>query len=640
MSRKLAVVITGAVSLGSYEAGVMYEILEAIALHNEKNKDNDSEKIEIDVITGASAGGMTACLLAQHLLCGDQSRDLRFNNVPFIWLLLHEINCIAGILFLCESPNLSLRDPYENPLYKAWVKDVDIKQLLEVDPKDHKFSLLQSGVVENIGKKYLQDNPSIQNPKHPAAASEIRIGIAMSNLNGYEYNIDKPEPTQGTTNFSYTRYQDQFVCLAKREDNEVTLREMTLLENGDQDIWHDFRDTDWVELREVGLSSGAFPFAFKPRKIRRDGGKTNIAGKKNRFSQRSGDFWYVDGGVFENEPLGMAQQLVAQIDDEDDKGISQADRYYLLVAPGERTLPENPQLKPVKISSRFWQFLFNINTNACNLGFILFWQESLKLDLLKTGSALLSSIFQQARFQEWIVKGIKKPVISITANDFELLGDVFSAFAGFLEEKFRAYDYNIGREFAKAALNINNPSRSLLANLLRFERDDIQDIKWKPKGKIEGKNVTSWQEAKEKLAKLAKPLDSNQSNKSNKSLKLPELAKNRNQLEELKNLMTEVDLKTREKILKQLIARFDSLVIFIIEDKIFSQTKQTLDSEKKPNQWTWKKILSWSIKLLYCLISPFLKGLLIIWLKRNILNLPLCNFLPKKVSTKTNSSGK
>ena len=36
MTRKLAIAISGAVSLGSYEAGVMYEVLEAIA--NEKLK--------------------------------------------------------------------------------------------------------------------------------------------------------------------------------------------------------------------------------------------------------------------------------------------------------------------------------------------------------------------------------------------------------------------------------------------------------------------------------------------------------------------------------------------------------------------------------------------------------------------------
>ena len=34
MSRKLAISISGVVSLGSYEGGVMYEVLEAITRHD------------------------------------------------------------------------------------------------------------------------------------------------------------------------------------------------------------------------------------------------------------------------------------------------------------------------------------------------------------------------------------------------------------------------------------------------------------------------------------------------------------------------------------------------------------------------------------------------------------------------------
>lgn len=126
MPKKLAVVISGAVSLGSYEAGVMYEVLEAIARHNE-NAESNKERIEIDVITGASAGGMTACILAQHLICGDQPPS--------------------------DNPEQSLRNPYNNPLYNAWVEEVDIRKLLEVEPKDQKYSLLQTAVVEEIGKR-------------------------------------------------------------------------------------------------------------------------------------------------------------------------------------------------------------------------------------------------------------------------------------------------------------------------------------------------------------------------------------------------------------------------------------------------------------------------------------------------------
>ncbi len=56
-SQRLAITIVGAVSLGSYEAGVMYEIIEAIRQHNE-NTPEIEKQIKIDVITGASAGAI------------------------------------------------------------------------------------------------------------------------------------------------------------------------------------------------------------------------------------------------------------------------------------------------------------------------------------------------------------------------------------------------------------------------------------------------------------------------------------------------------------------------------------------------------------------------------------------------------
>ena len=59
MSKKLAITVAGAVSLGSYEAGVLYEVVTAIGAHNDhpETKAKPEERIEIDVLTGASAGG-------------------------------------------------------------------------------------------------------------------------------------------------------------------------------------------------------------------------------------------------------------------------------------------------------------------------------------------------------------------------------------------------------------------------------------------------------------------------------------------------------------------------------------------------------------------------------------------------------
>ncbi|HXA77853.1 MAG TPA: hypothetical protein VNV41_12055 [Candidatus Acidoferrales bacterium] len=70
MARKLAITISGAVSLGSYEAGVIFEIFDAIAQHNQWAEANNqpNERMEVDVLTGASAGGMSAAVIAQRLL--------------------------------------------------------------------------------------------------------------------------------------------------------------------------------------------------------------------------------------------------------------------------------------------------------------------------------------------------------------------------------------------------------------------------------------------------------------------------------------------------------------------------------------------------------------------------------------------
>jgi predicted acylesterase/phospholipase RssA len=347
MSKKLAVVISGAVSLGSFEAGVIYEVLEAIARHNEslsENSENDENRIEIDVITGASAGGMTACILAQNLLYDDGS----------------------------------LREPYKNSLYKAWVEKVDIVPLLKVAKEDQHISLLNKGVVERIAAELLQDKEEPERTKHPAASSEIQIGVAMSNLNGFNYQVK----TSGNKTFAYTRFKDQFVCSVRREENgDAVLKEKKL----EDDTWEDFTDIKWSDLREAGISSGAFPLAFPMKSIFRVGsGKFSNRDSKNKNddnpdSVHKGNYLYTDGGVFENEPVGMARALVDHNKDEKDN----VTRYYLLVKPGERKPSEDTFLNQ-------------------------------KENLLTTAIALFGAIFQQAQFQDWIMERIDSPLLTIT----------------------------------------------------------------------------------------------------------------------------------------------------------------------------------------------------------------------------------
>ncbi len=159
MSQKLAIAISGAVSLGSFESGVMYEIIEAIAQHNEHPETTEDQKIIIDVITGASAGAMTAAILAQKLL------------------------------FEADK----LRSPYHNDIYRAWVEDADIHTLLQFRKDDDPDkAILSSGFVQQVGNKYLlsrynNSSSPLVAQLHPAVAKEIQLGIALSNLNGFDF---------------------------------------------------------------------------------------------------------------------------------------------------------------------------------------------------------------------------------------------------------------------------------------------------------------------------------------------------------------------------------------------------------------------------------------------------------------------
>jgi len=490
MSRKLAIAISGAVSLGSYEAGVMYEVLEAIAKHNEKLTENHPDRIEIDVITGASAGGMTAGILAQELLYNGQN----------------------------------LRLPNNNSLFNAWVQDVDIRELLtEHHPDNYKFSLLSSEVVDNIADKYLLDLTNLDTPNkqkkaqgrnaHLSAAKKIYMGVTMSNLNGWDYNIS-PRNTSGDGQFAYTRYRDRFVCeLDDSNDNiEVKLTEISL----DNNQWIPMRESNWAILRECSLSSGAFPFAFASRMIRREPGAGEF---QNRVDQK---YAYTDGGVFENEPLGLAKKLAEWIDHNDNSNMENNDelsRVYLYIAPGNKKSTANQ----------------TIGRNE-------------PADLWNTLQALVAAIFHQSRFQDWIIKDTASPIFQVTTTDQELIGEVFSAFGGFLDVRFRFYDYNIGRESARESL-IKFSEKNTNLNLVYWQTDE----------QIPNKNLSAedWQ--------IQPGVDG-----AAFKAEFGQLAQNGT----LDGLLNTLDRKKRKVIFEQLVKRIDSLIDY------FNEKLDTKDAKK------------------------------------------------------------
>ena len=88
----------------------------------------------------------------------------------------------------------------------------------------------------------------------------------------------------------------------------------------------------WEPLRQAAVACGAFPFAFRAQDVNRSA-KT----EPNDYTGENLEPWYrdpetytySDGGILQNQPLGMAKNLVDLIDMHRD----QEKRYYLFVSP-------------------------------------------------------------------------------------------------------------------------------------------------------------------------------------------------------------------------------------------------------------------------------------------------------------------
>jgi hypothetical protein len=495
MSKRLAITISGAVSLGSYEAGVLYEICEALRQHNEDPETiaNPADRIEIDVLTGASAGGMTAVIAAQSLLYSGNALD----------------------------------NPRDNPFYNPWVTDISLDGLLTPDskpkpafpdlpaPEDPTKSIFSSNLIEKLAYKYVtgrydKGTPSPGVP-HPAAAKQIRLGLALSNLNGVAYSYPLRVKQSGDDqSFGYARFQDQMTGFFTPDGSD-----------GKDSL------SAWTPWRNAAVSCGAFPFAFRVKELHR---LEDEYPKNHRvpWSIPARDFAYTDGGVFQNEPLGLAKNLVDLID-RPAKGSASSfqnadSRFYLYVAPGAKTSDANSDftaasaqllltaqtiVKAVLHQARFQDW---VNAEEINDQINVFNLRAKQLSgLLKHGKvdaavlqhaadALLPSLFQtepppppgvrdetlddaRARLRQqfknesnellkistatekaWIDSILvletaaelnlkdEMYIYGITATNHELAGGGMFAFLGFFDLTLRQHDYNLGRQKARAFL--------------------------------------------------------------------------------------------------------------------------------------------------------------------------------------------
>ena len=135
-------------SAGAYTAGVLDFLIQALDEWQQARDNNDPtappHQINLKLLTGASAGGMTAAIAAT-IIAGRPHQPIGNTD-----------------------PGLNVAD---NVLFQSWVNDIDIEPLLGLSDLDNKqplLSLLDSSVLDDIANKHC--GPSI-----PASAKPGRM---------------------------------------------------------------------------------------------------------------------------------------------------------------------------------------------------------------------------------------------------------------------------------------------------------------------------------------------------------------------------------------------------------------------------------------------------------------------------------
>ena len=258
---RIAIVLGGGASLGSYIGGAIPEILAAAESPRARGR------VIIDVLAGSSAGALGAAVAARALMV---NRHL----LPWIeW---------------------------------AWVDAADASVLL--DPaRTEREGWLDVTALEELTRALVAGDRAADDEPSPAAGRSLRVGLSLANLHGVPYEhairfLNAPERT-----FVSRVYSDDMRF-------EVSSKQRA-------------GDPVWDRMATAAVASASFPFAFPARRIDRDRSDYPNArlprGRDGRVSM-----WYVDGGLFDNAPLGLARNLVELGEDHQAE-----DRRYIFVEP-------------------------------------------------------------------------------------------------------------------------------------------------------------------------------------------------------------------------------------------------------------------------------------------------------------------
>lgn len=423
---EIGLVMAGAISAGAYTAGVMDFLLQALdAWYGARaaGEDVPPHEVRIKVMTGASAGGMTAAISVGALAT-------RFPPVT----------------------DPAAADSAVNKLFDSWVNRIDIAALLGAqdlaDPKAPVRSVLDSTILRTIADQALGVAPAAE--RRAYLDDVLHVIATVSNLRGVPYSIPLEGEIKGGQDLFL--HADYFHFAVSDHGEQSVPGALSLDWQMADARWR----PGWDTLKLVALATGAFPVGLAPRTLSYDfAGATGDVYALRKWPVPTGgakdangdchcveykviapnwpavpqryDFVCVDGGLMNNEPLELARQVLAGSGGYNPRGANSARRAVILVDPFPGGAEVQSAYEP-------------------------------RDDLVTVVKDMFNALKNQARFKPEELELAQDPnvfsrfLIGPTRTDangrnceFPIASGTLGGFGGFLSRDFRLHDFMLGR---------------------------------------------------------------------------------------------------------------------------------------------------------------------------------------------------
>lgn len=407
---EFGLVLAGAVSAGAYTAGVMDFLFEALdRWHEAKAGDADVPRhnVSLRILTGASAGGMNAAIVAAA--CRKLFPHVRDGNAEDI--------------------------DTGNPFYDAWVREVRIEDLLapgDIADGEKLRSVLNCRKLWEIMEGILDFEGEPADVAHrPWLEDPFRVVLTLTNLTGVPYAVRFTGATDLFHEMTLHRDEIGFgvPVFGAPPDKAFPPDVIALSQTPSSD------DDGWRSLGTAALATGAFPLALEPQLIARQPtdyeyryAYINSEGRKIYAKPWPGRrpevhrFLSVDGGTMNNEPFEVARRFLAGSEGSNEREGTKAHRAVIMVDPF--TDPGAPYE------------LVEAQLPAIGARLLTAFKQQARFNQLDLSLAEADDIY--SRFMIAPSRARKKGVSAIASGGL-------GGFLGFFHESFRHHDFMLGR---------------------------------------------------------------------------------------------------------------------------------------------------------------------------------------------------